>query len=78
MSGHIAGSVTPFRYGIWEHLTILADGYLTDPLTSIALIDDIMTGPPVELASIPTHEKALITFFDTCTNHGSHSLPLLC
>jgi len=45
-------------------------------LAAFTLFDDGMAASAVELASVVSHEEAIGSFLNRCTNHGYHILSL--
>jgi len=72
MRGHTAFPGSPFDGGLRENQAIFAGGELFDFLTAMALLNDGMAVPSVELAAVLVHEKALNSLLYAIANHGYH------
>jgi hypothetical protein len=70
--GHTAFPGSPFDSGLRENQAISAGGELFDFLAAIALLNDGMAAPTVELAAVLVHEKALNSLLYAIANHGYH------
>jgi hypothetical protein len=76
VGGHIAISMTPLCGGIGKDEAIFAGGEIFGFLTTFTLFNDGVTRATIKLAAFLIHEKTLISFFYTCTNHFNHILSL--
>jgi hypothetical protein len=76
VGGHIAISMAPLCGGIGKDEAIFTGGEIFGFLTTFALFSDSMAGAAIKLAAFIVHEKTLIPFFYTCTNHFDHILSL--
>jgi len=76
VGGHLAFPQPPFGCGIGINEAKLAGGKFAYSLASLTLFHDGMTRATIELAALFCHEKALMTLFNNCTNHGYHILSL--
>jgi hypothetical protein len=74
VGGHIAAPASPLNGWIGEYEAVSARGEFFGFLATMALVDDRMTAPAVELAALLVHEEAIYTRFNRCTNHGYHVL----
>ena len=72
MGGHGAFAGPPFDGRLGENKAKVAGGKLFDFLAAGALLNDGMAIPPIELAAILVHEKALNTLLNAIANHGYH------
>jgi hypothetical protein len=76
VSGHIAAPCSPLDGRIREYEAVSARGEFFGFLAAVALFDDRMAAPAVELTALLVHEEAVHTRFNRCTNHGYHVLSL--
>jgi hypothetical protein len=72
VSRHAALPGSPFNGRLRENKAILAGGKIFDFLAAVALLDDGVAAPPIELTAILAHEKALNTLLYAIANHGYH------
>jgi hypothetical protein len=72
VSSHAAFPGSPFDSRLRENKAILAGGELFDFLAAVALLNDGMAVPSVELTAILAHEKTLNTRLYAIANHGYH------
>jgi hypothetical protein len=72
VSGHAALPGTPLDGRLRENEAIFAGGKFFDFLTAVALLDDGVAAPPIELTAVLAHEKTLNTQFHAIANHGYH------
>ena len=72
VGGHIAVPDAPLGSGLREHQAVCTGRELLGFLTARAFFSDRMAATAIELAAGLTHKKTINTFFDACTNHGSH------
>jgi hypothetical protein len=72
MSGHAALPGSPFDRRLRENKAILAGGKIFGFLAAVALLNDGVAAPPIELTAILAHEKTINTQFYAIANHGYH------
>jgi hypothetical protein len=72
VSGHAALPGSPFNGRLRKNKAILTGGKIFDFLAAVALLDDGVAAPPVELTPILAHEKALDPLLYATANHGYH------
>jgi hypothetical protein len=76
VSSHAAFPGSPFDGRLRENKAILAGGKIFDFLAAVALLDNDVAAPSVELTAIFAHEKTLNTLLYAIANHGYHILSL--
>jgi hypothetical protein len=76
VSSHCAFPGSPFDRRLRENKAILAGGKIFDFLAAVALLNDGVAAPSVELTAILAHEKTLNTLLYAIANHGYHILSL--
>lgn len=70
--GHAAFPGSPLDSGLRENQAILAGGKLFGFLAAVALFDNGVTTPTIELTTALVHEKTLNTLLYAIANHGYH------
>jgi len=76
MGGHLALAKPPLGRRVRVDQTEFTGREFTNPLTPFTLLDDGVAGTAIKLAAFLCHEKAFVSFFCDCTNHGYHILSL--
>jgi hypothetical protein len=71
MGGCGTFSGPPFAGGIRINAAVLSRRALDHLAATLALVDDNITGPPIESAAFLRHEAAFDTIFNRLTNHVS-------
>lgn len=72
MCGHAAFPGSPLDRRLRENEAVLAGGKIFDFLAAVALLDDRVAAPSIELATTLVHEKTLDTQLYAIANHGYH------
>jgi hypothetical protein len=72
VGSHGAFSGSPFDCRLGENKAILTGGKFFDFLATVALLDNGVAAPSIELTARLVHEKTLNTLLYAIANHGYH------